>query len=521
MSDVLGAASPEPPGLVVALTRTDRDSLSFDSLEALARMARDRGGPCLSAPEAAGDAVDAAAWATTTVDRLLGSAPERDVVLVTDDARIAALGEQPGCLPVLLASPGAGWPVDRGLLRTADPGVLAPIFANRPSALLHLLRTAENEIRATHERAAARFRESLASGGGLFVFGSGTVGRQMVRALRGGGVQPSGLLDNNVQRHGSVIDGLTVRPPGAVNVDRDVIVVAVGMAAAAIEAQLDDQGVKHSFNMSEVLFALGSQLERDLARQVIDDRLDYAWLYTQLTDERSRECLEAVIRHRLTLDTGHLAGVCVRHEPQWFDRDVIPDHDAHVFVDGGAFDGDSLTAFIARFHNRYVHAYGFEPDPELAARAARRFAAETRITVAPKGLSDRAGSVPFSVTGATDGSVGDALGMTAAPASGERRGSSVDVVRLDDEVLEPVSFLKLDVEGAELPALRGALGHIVGSRPTLAVAVYHRASDLRDVPQFIVDHRSGDRLYLRHYTDVSFETVLYAVPDAPTGRDDS
>ncbi|MDR3638556.1 MAG: hypothetical protein P4L84_32425, partial [Isosphaeraceae bacterium] len=225
------------------------------------------------------------------------------------------------------------------------------------------------------------------------------MGRQVVRSLRRHELKPAGLIDNAPHRQGSVVDGLTILPPDTIAADRDVVIVAAGMAAALIEAQLDDQGVAHRFNMSEVFFALGAQPERALARHLIADRLDYVWLYGQLADEPSRTCLDAVIQHRLTLDTAHLARVCVRHEPQWFDRDVIPDDDGHILVDGGAFDGDTLAAFSARFGGRFVRAYGFEPDPALAARAVSRFSADERIVVVPKGLSDRTGSAFFSVTG--------------------------------------------------------------------------------------------------------------------------
>ena len=514
MSDLSAAGLPDHPALVVALARTALDLRPLDGLEGLAQLARASGALVLSAPHVGDGTSEVALWVESTLDRLLASRPGRVVVLGTDDPVIAALGRRAGCLPVLVADQPTPWPVEGGVLQTDDPRVLGPLLANRPPALLHLLGTSQSEIQAAHERAASRFRASVASGGRLLVFGSGTVGRQVVRTLRGHELEPAGLIDNASHRQGSVVDGLTVLPPDAVVADRDVVVVAAGMAAALMEVQLDNQGVAHRFNMSEVFFALGAQPERALASHLIADRLDYVWLYGQLADEPSRTCLDAVIQQRLTLDTAYLARVCVRHEPQWFDRDVIPDDDGHILVDGGAFDGDTLTAFSAKFGGRFVRAYGFEPDPALAARAASRFSADPRVVVVPKGLSDHTGAAFFSVTGATDGTITDPGSMMTELRSPDELGSRVEVVCLDDEVTEPISFLKLDVEGAELAAMRGASGHISRSRPTLAIAVYHRASDLRDVPRFIARHRGGDRLYLRHYTDVSFETVLYAVPGA-------
>jgi FkbM family methyltransferase len=88
---------------------------------------------------------------------------------------------------------------------------------------------------------------------------------------------------------------------------------------------------------------------------------------------------------------------------------------------------------------------------------------------------------------------------------------------LDDFVennnLSRVDFIKMDIEGAEVPALHGAEKTITKFRPKLAISVYHSVSDFVDVFEFISSLGLGYRFYLGHYTIHWHETILFAVSD--------
>lgn len=76
---------------------------------------------------------------------------------------------------------------------------------------------------------------------------------------------------------------------------------------------------------------------------------------------------------------------------------------------------------------------------------------------------------------------------------------------------EAVSFIKMDIEGAEMEALKGAAELIRRRRPDLAICTYHSISDLFEIPLYIHSLVPEYRLYLRHHTPVFCETVCYAV----------
>jgi FkbM family methyltransferase len=90
-------------------------------------------------------------------------------------------------------------------------------------------------------------------------------------------------------------------------------------------------------------------------------------------------------------------------------------------------------------------------------------------------------------------------------------------VSIDDWVdgnnLQKVDFIKMDIEGAELDALRGAIETLKRFRPQLAIALYHRPEDIYEIPDFLVSQNLGYRYYLKHPTSAGFETVLLALCD--------
>ena len=94
----------------------------------------------------------------------------------------------------------------------------------------------------------------------------------------------------------------------------------------------------------------------------------------------------------------------------------------------------------------------------------------------------------------------------------ENGSSSVSVVSLDD-VLDGqrVSFIKMDIEGAELEALKGAKESIIAHRPRLAICIYHKPEDILEIPLYLQSLVPDYKFYIRHYSNYTIETVLYAI----------
>lgn len=79
--------------------------------------------------------------------------------------------------------------------------------------------------------------------------------------------------------------------------------------------------------------------------------------------------------------------------------------------------------------------------------------------------------------------------------------------------IQKVDFIKMDIEGAELPAIRGAKETIKTDRPQLAISIYHSNDDFVNIPQYLANELENYTLRLGHYSYNHCETVLYAIPD--------
>ena len=95
----------------------------------------------------------------------------------------------------------------------------------------------------------------------------------------------------------------------------------------------------------------------------------------------------------------------------------------------------------------------------------------------------------------------------------EKESVPIEVVALDDiEECSDVTFLKMDIEGSEYEALRGAAGIIEKKRPVLAICIYHSDEDMLRIPELIKQKYPDYVLYVRQHVYVTCESVLYAIP---------
>jgi FkbM family methyltransferase len=176
-------------------------------------------------------------------------------------------------------------------------------------------------------------------------------------------------------------------------------------------------------------------------------------------------------------------------------------------IDLGAFNGNS-SIVLSRHAGPSGKVLAFEPNPLTREMLARNLAAvdASNVEVIPAGVSDTPGELGFVQDGAA--SRFDPTGDVRVP-----------VVTIDNLVaernIERLDFLKLDIEGYEMPALRGAGRTIYEHRPKIAVAVYHLHRDLYEIQAFIKRLSPWYKFYLRHNYTIDAEIVLFC---APIGR---
>lgn len=188
---------------------------------------------------------------------------------------------------------------------------------------------------------------------------------------------------------------------------------------------------------------------------------------------------------------------------QYFDEKIISFKNNEVFVDGGAFDLGTSELFVKKCKS-YRKIYAFEPDTKCYLKCksnAEKIVGD--INLACAGLWSEEGYAEFLTLG---------NGSSHIVLSEKPNLNTIKVVDLDSYINDDkVTFIKLDIEGAELKALKGAESLIKREKPKLAICLYHKAEDLWEIPFYVKKLVPEYKLYIRHYSNYECETVLYAV----------
>ena len=193
------------------------------------------------------------------------------------------------------------------------------------------------------------------------------------------------------------------------------------------------------------------------------------------------------------------------YDAQYFDADIMRPVEREVFVDGGAYDLSTTKLFQEWCGGQYNRIFAFEPD-KLNYDSCRKKLTETpieKLELLNKGCWNREETLCFSATGGQGSKI---IGED------NKNVVQIEAAAIDDIVGDSaVTFIKLDVEGAELQALEGAKECIRRCHPRLAVCLYHKPEDIIEIPAYILSLSDEYQLYIRHYQMSANETVLYAV----------
>jgi len=369
-------------------------------------------------------------------------------------------------------------------------------------------------VAAAAERERTTFAEQLrTSDGAVVLFGAGRLGQLCARALARAGVPLRAFCDGNSRLQGTTVAGVEVLAPAeaARRFGGALFVVAIWTGTARESmlervAFLRGLGCAHVTSYAPLVWAHGAEEAPfhsfDLPTRTLAAAAPLRELALRLADDASRRVFLAALRQRLR---GIFDATAPAAE-QYFPADIVRLSEDEVFVDGGAFDGDTLADFVGRVGERFAHYHAFEPDAANRVRLMGRLeglpaAVREKITIHPLALHAESATLSFTDQGGPTSHVGTG-GNTSV--RGERLDAILAVQRL--------SFLKLDVEGAERAALAGAKASITQHRPQVAACVYHEPNDLWEIPQRLAALLPNSRFYLRQHGFDGWETVVYVVP---------
>jgi FkbM family methyltransferase len=346
--------------------------------------------------------------------------------------------------------------------------------------------------------------EAIKKAKGVAIFNAQRLGEFVAKSIKTSGIDVLTFIDNGTSKHGTTVSDIPVVPLAQI-MDKEVpIIIATTRFSKSIAEQLKANGF-YNYLPYPVLSLIDPELypheipyigiQEDFAQNIPR----HFGVFLSLTDDKSREVHDGLIQYRLKYDAAYADAISDQYDRQYFDEKLVSYSEDGIFVDLGGYDGDTVEKYIQFGEKMYKKIYLFEPDETILERAKLRLKNFDHIEYVPTGAYSKDGELRFSASGRTNGffsEVGDLI---------------IPVQKLDTVVKEDPILIKMDIEGSEKDALIGAKETIQRSKPKLAIAAYHFATDLWRLVDVIREINPSYKFYLRHYSETGLESVIYAV----------
>lgn len=232
---------------------------------------------------------------------------------------------------------------------------------------------------------------------------------------------------------------------------------------------------------------------------------DFEWIYNNLYDYKSKRILLSILTYWLSFNFANIKRIQDKTYKQYFDFDIVNISENEVFVDIGAYIGDTLADYVNEFgRDSYKRFYCYEILPsnvKIIKDNVSKWQLQN-ITICQKGIGDKIGYMYVNDSGVSS------VGQLSSDGK-----IKIPITTVDDDIHEKVTFIKMDIEGAEESALNGCKRQIEQNHPKLALSVYHNHKDIWKLARIIYNIDPSYRFYLRYYGGnlCPTEYLLYAV----------
>ncbi|WP_271811983.1 FkbM family methyltransferase [Clostridium beijerinckii] len=220
-------------------------------------------------------------------------------------------------------------------------------------------------------------------------------------------------------------------------------------------------------------------------------------------DYKSKEIYTEVICNRIAPEFSTKTFNEIKEENEYFSTDIFKLTDDEYIADCGAFIGDSLEEFYEIKKGKFGAYYCFELDNDNCEICNKKIDSynNNKIELIRAGVSDKNEIISITKSNGFSSRI-DGKGNKLIKAN---------IVKIDDALKDKkVTFIKMDIEGAEIPALKGAEKIIKEQNPKLVISAYHYLSDLWEIPLLIKEMNPKYKIYMRHHTTAVWDTDCYA-----------
>ena len=338
----------------------------------------------------------------------------------------------------------------------------------------------------------------------LFIWGKGVYAGVLAGYLKDRGISkvPIWVVDDSYYTENGSEDTIPVSRLLDIYDDKDAVVYGIyDFSSYRSMKEKYSAVLSHFFDLHFVV--VNNRIVDWDKKYVEGNQSLYRKSYELLTDELSKITMSNYINAAVAGSFDELYAEC--HEDRAYFNELTEGAEVETLIDCGAYDGDSIHDFISVFPE-YKSIIAFEPDKKNVEKIHEREKREgiKNLTVYDKGVYSETTTLFFEEEGKSSSHLS------------EEGGTRIEVMKIDDLDIPAGEklLIKMDIEGSELNALKGAAETIKKLHPCLSICVYHKQEDLIEIPSFI-ESLAGSGVYdyyLRyHGTDLA-ELVFYAVP---------
>lgn len=324
---------------------------------------------------------------------------------------------------------------------------------------------------------------------GVYLWGAGANGIWVLDFCHDNGINVVGFIDSDTKKHGKIFGGvecISYHEYKERNDNKLVLVVTKHFVNDVLEEHSDDE---HFYAFDAWL---AQKYDADYRKLVFED-------------EKSYRTLDAVLACMKNISVKELYDVA--EGKQYFCISPFWGKNNETFVDLGAYTGETAEQFINSVGGSFKKIYAFEPsEKQFNAMQIRKKRLCEEWAIEPEKIVTEKCCVG-NVNGylCFDNSTVSTNNRISENGSEQVRSVTIDSYFADKDI----TFLKADIEGAELEMLKNGEQVIRRCRPKLAICVYHRPDDLLNIYRFVNELGLGYKFKLRHHSCEVTETVLY------------
>lgn len=250
---------------------------------------------------------------------------------------------------------------------------------------------------------------------------------------------------------------------------------------------------EHKVFAPDVPVAGGGLFSREFIRE---NEAKFDFVYSKLADEESMRIYTDILNFKVSGKIDYLLGSFCDKNAVY--SDILKLNQNENIIDLGAYDGDTIREFCEYTNGNYNFITALEPDVKNYKKLIKNTESMNKILCINKGAWHKRDKLIFSENAGRNSKL-------------SAQGIGVEVTDIDSLNI-PATFIKMDIEGAELNALQGAKKTIIKNHPKLYVCAYHRNEDLFALPMKILEICDNYKIYFRHSKYIpAWESNFYCI----------